>query len=80
MADKKSFGSCHGTYARRDDEQQYLDLSASEAARLILALQNAAGDILASDNRRSESDIRLWIHAPNAKEGEVNVTVYKREK
>jgi hypothetical protein len=64
---------------RRDQEQQYLDISASEAARLLVALQNAVGNIMASDNRRSESEVRLWIHSPDTSEGGANVTVYKLE-
>lgn len=57
MSEKKSYGSCRAKYARRENDQQYLDISANEAARLIVALQNVVGKVIASERRGNESDI-----------------------
>jgi len=76
MSEKKSYGSCRATYSRREDERQYLDISANEAARLIVALQNVVGKVIASERRGSESDIRLWIHSPD--DEQVTMTVYRK--
>lgn len=48
MPEKTSDGSCRGEFSRNDEQQQYLDLDPSEAARLIVALQRVVGDIIAS--------------------------------
>ena len=76
MSEKKSYGSCRARYARREDEHQYLDIPANEAARLIVALQNVVGTVIASERRGSESDIRLWVHSPG--DESVTVTVYRK--
>lgn len=74
--EKKSYGSCRAAYSRREDEHQYLDVSANEAARLIIALQNVVGTVIASERRGSESDVRLWIHSPS--DESVTVTAYRK--
>jgi len=76
MSEKKSYGSCRAMYARREEERQYLDISANEAARLIVALQNVVGTVIANEKRGGESDIRLWIHSPE--DESVTVTVYRK--
>ena len=76
MPEKKSYGSCRGEFSRNDEQQQYLDLDPSEAARLIVALQRVVGDIIASDRRGSETDVRLWLHS--RENDSVTVTVYRR--
>lgn len=76
MSEKKSFGSCRAEYSRRDDERQYIDVSASEASRLIIALQNVVGEIIASERRTGESDIRLWLHSPE--DDSLTITVYRK--
>lgn len=74
---KKSFGSCRADYSRRDEHHQYIDIPASEAARLLVALQNVVGDIIKTDSRRSERGVRLWLHSQN--DDAVNITVYRRK-
>ena len=76
MSEKKSFGSCRGKYRRRDKEHQYLDISANEAARLIVALQNVVGKVIASERRSGESDVALWLHSPE--DESVTITVYRK--
>lgn len=75
--DKKSFGSCRGEYSRRDGSHQYVDISTSEAARLLIALQNVVGNVIANENRRSESGVRLWLH--ESKDDSVKITVYRNK-
>lgn len=76
MSEKKSFGSCRAEYSRRDDKRQYVDISANEAARLIVALQNVVGEVIATERRAGESDVRLWLHSPE--DESVTITVYRK--
>lgn len=76
MSEKKSYGSCRAEYSRRDEERQYIDISANEAARLIVALQNVVGKVIATEHRAGESDIRLWLHSPENEA--VTITVYRK--
>ncbi|MCP4952009.1 MAG: hypothetical protein GY922_09245 [Proteobacteria bacterium] len=76
MSDKKSFGSCRAKYTRRDEDRQYVEISANEAARLIVALQNVVGEVISTERRQGESDITLWLHAP--KDESVTITVYRK--
>lgn len=76
MSEKKSFGSCRGKYGRRDEEHQYLEISANEAARLIIVLQNVVGKVIESERRTGESDITLWLHSPE--DDSVTITAYRK--
>lgn len=77
MTEKKSTGSCRALYARQNEEHQYLDMSVDEAARLIVAMQNAVGTIISTERRGSESNVRLWLHSPEP--DAVTVTVYQHK-
>ena len=77
MAAKKSFGSCRGIYSRRDENHQYIDIPANEAARLIIALQNVVGEVISTDRRTSERGVRLWIQSDE--DDSVSMTIYKRK-
>lgn len=71
---KRSYGSCRAEYVRRDEEQQYINIPANEAARLAIALENVVATIISNERRTGESDVRLWIHSPEGKPA--TITVY----